>query len=44
MATAEMLAVASSGGNGMTMDACVAILPRYADIVDVGSNKDGDPH
>jgi hypothetical protein len=36
------LLVVSGGGNSTTMDVCNAILPWYADIVDVRSNNDGD--
>ncbi len=45
MATAVMLLVVSgsgNGGNGMTTDARDAILLQYADVGNVGSNKDGN--
>ncbi len=37
-----MLSAASSGGNCTTTDVCDAILPRYADAINVGSNDDGN--
>jgi hypothetical protein len=42
---AVALSAVSDGGNdsnGTTMGVCNAILLRYADIVNVGSNDDGD--
>jgi hypothetical protein len=43
MAMAVRLLAASGGGNnGTTTDVCDAIHLRYADIVDVGSNDDGN--
>jgi hypothetical protein len=44
-ATAMTSALASgvgNGGNGMTTDICDAILPRYANFINVGSNGNGD--
>ncbi len=44
-AMAMTLLAASGGGNGsncMTMDVCNAILPRDADVINVGSNNDGN--
>jgi hypothetical protein len=39
---AVMLSAVSGSGNGMTMEVCNAILPRYADAINVGSNNDGN--
>jgi hypothetical protein len=45
MAMAVTLLAASgdgNGSNGTTMDVCDAILPQYADIINVGSDDDGE--